>query len=78
VDERIHRRGVKDALLVFGICGIAGVLIDVDHIIMCVEPAADGRFMHPVIGLAAFIIGLLWIYDWMEMVRWNQKQRTAR
>jgi len=59
----------RNALLAFVICGIAGVLIDVDHLISyCFVPEWDRHFLHAplliascavLVGLGAYLGGLL-------------------
>ena len=59
----------RNALLAFVICGIAGVLVDVDHVISYYfVPEWGGHFLHPplfvascvvLVGLSAYLGGLL-------------------
>lgn len=63
----------KRALLTFGLCGIVGVLVDIDHLIYYtvtyykLQAQITGRFLHTpifivvgsaIIGICAYIGGL--------------------
>ena len=54
--------GPGNALLVFGICGIVGVLVDLDHVISYyLVPQWSGRFLHTplLVVSSAVLCGLI-------------------
>ena len=46
---------LSTALLTFGVCGIIGVLVDIDHVIAH-KRGLDHRFLHPYYLLVAGVI----------------------
>ena len=50
------------ALLIFGLCGLAGILVDADHLVALVwwqyidHSLSEGRIFHPYLFLASSII----------------------
>jgi len=56
--------GPRTTLLVFGVCGIAGVLVDVDYVILYYfVPEWSRRFLHtPLLITASIVICCLGTY----------------
>jgi hypothetical protein len=47
MEHGIHNLLRNRALFAFGACGVAGILVDVDHIPYIIGVVEDGRFLHP-------------------------------
>ena len=53
----LHNQNIVSALLVFGICGLTGLLVDIDHpISYYLVPEWGGRFLHTPLLIASCVV----------------------
>jgi len=69
--------------LAFWLCGIAGVLVDIDHpIAYYLLPEASGRFLHtPILVICCLVLCALGAYLtglYFRLVLTNRKKMTLR
>lgn len=55
-----NRLDVWSALLIFGACGLASVLVDIDHVLKAIIPALPWRVFHPI---AFFMASVFSVYN---------------